>query len=1234
MIVCSFNTRGLGSRVKRRKIREVVKEKNVDFLAIQETKLEVIPEAIVYGLWGGSDCDWAFLPAVGNSGGILSVWNKVKSTLVFTFSGEGFVGVCLDLVAENSRCFIVNVYAKCNIRDKRKLWSDILMSKRGFGDGLWCVLGDFNSVRASSERKGVSLHLSSSPNSEMVEFGDFLVELDLIDLPLVGRCFTWFHPNGIAMSRLDRLLVSSAWCDVWGDPVVRVLERDVADHCPLVINYNSESWGPKPFCFNNFWLQNKDFRGVVTNAWASCVVDGWMSFILKERLKHLKGVIKEWSAVTFGEAENKKKVLIKGISELDLKSEVAGLEEVEVVERKRLFEELWVLLKKIDALTYQRSRSKWLKEGDSNYRFFHNCIKARKRRNNLNVLRTPRGWVEGPSLVRKEVVEYFKDHFDDVGWRRPTLDGIDFPQLSGAQVDILTANFTLEEISEVVKGSDGSKSPGPDGFNFAFIKEFWELLKGDVRILFDQFHGNSCLPKSICSYFLTLIPKVASPQSLGDFRPISLLGCIYKLVAKVLVARLAKVIGDLIPNTQSAFIKGRQLVDGVLVVSEVIDYAKKSRKECLIFKVDFEKAYDSVDWGFLDYMLRRFGFGEKWCAWMKACICSGNMSVLVNGCPTEEISIKRGLKQGDPLAPFLFLIVAEGLGALMRMAVTRGRFQPFKVGRGEYPVSILQYVDDTLCIGEASVDNLWALKAVLRGFEMASGLKVNFWKSCLVGINVPNEFMGMASDFLNCRIGNLPFKYLGLPVGASPRLCSTWAPMVDSIRRRLGSWGNKYVSLGGRIVLINAVLNALPIFFLSYLKMPVKVWREVVKIQRNFLWGGLANRRKLCWVKWSAICKPKKEGGLGIKDLRLMNSSLLAKWRWKLLEEGDEMWKKIVVAKYGNFVVGNCSLDVNNFGAGASVWWRDICRLDSGIGWFSQMVSKKVGNGNNTLFWKDVWVGEESFVSRFPRLFGISVQKDCRVGDVGRWENGEWRWSLLWRRNFFVWEEGILQELMEVLGGVTLSNANDQWIWIPGSEDGFSVKSAYVFLDYSLNPRLPMSTLENFVFKFIWKCGVPSKVSALSWQVLLNRAPTRENLRHRGVIRVDESRCPFCDEAVESTCHLFLHCDFAASIWYEIMRWFGVMVVLPPTVPMSFAVMVESGSNKKRRKGLAIIWLAFIWGVWKVRNDRVFNNATVERTEVLELIQRLSWLWFVNNTATGPCMLYEWVWNPGDSMLR
>jgi hypothetical protein len=172
------------------------------------------------------------------------------------------------------------------------------------------------------------------------------------------------------------------------------------------------------------------------------------------------------------------------------------------------------------------------------------------------------------------------------------------------------------------------------------------------------------------------------------------------------------------------------------------------------------------------------------------------------------------------------------------------------LGREGIPISILQYADDTLCVGEACVENLWLLKAMLRGFEMASGLKVNFFKSCLIGINVGDDFMNMGTDFLNCKRGATPFKYLGLPVGANPRKVATWEPLLKVIRGRLGSLGNKHISLGGRIVMINAVLSAIPVFFLSYMKMPLKVWREVVKIQRTFLWGGLSKRSKTCWVSW------------------------------------------------------------------------------------------------------------------------------------------------------------------------------------------------------------------------------------------------------------------------------------------------------------------------------------------------------------------------------------------------
>jgi hypothetical protein len=515
--------------------------------------------------------------------------------------------------------------------------------------------------------------------------------------------------------------------------------------------------------------------------------------------------------------------------------------------------------------------------------------------------------------------------------------------------------FSLEEIEGVVMECDGNKSPGPDGFNFNFVKSFWGLLKHEIRILFDQFHGNASLPKSFSSYFVTLIPKVNSPLTLNEFRPISLLGCLYKVVAKVLAKRLAKVMDKVVASTQSAFLKGRFLVDGVMVVNEIVDLAKKSGKSCCIFKVDFEKAYDSVDWSFLDYMLGMFGFGEVWRRWIRACVFCGSMSVLVNGSPTEEINIQRGLKQGDPLAPFLFILVAEGLGGLMRRAVELQRFTGFQVGSGGVMVSHLQYADDTLCIGEATEENLWVLKSILRGFEMVSGLKVNFWKSSFMGVNVSHEFLNLASTFLNCRVGSIPFTYLGLPVGANPRRIATWEPLILSLRKRLGCWTNRFLSLGGRITLLNSVLNAIPIFYLSFLKIPIQVWKIIKRIQREFLWGGKGGRKRINWVKWEVVCQPKRSRGLGVRDIRAVNISLLAKWRWRLLSDEGALWKEVVKGKYGHGVICKVVLGEDCKPWFSSSWWRDICSIGSNLGrnWFAQGVVRNMGNGVHTLFWED-----------------------------------------------------------------------------------------------------------------------------------------------------------------------------------------------------------------------------------------------------------------------------------------
>jgi hypothetical protein len=346
-----------------------------------------------------------------------------------------------------------------------------------------------------------------------------------------------------------------------------------------------------------------------------------------------------------------------------------------------------------------------------------------------------------------------------------------------------------------------------------------------------------------------------------------------------------------------------------------------------------------------------------------------------------------------------------------------------------------------------------------------------------------------------------------------------------------------------------------------------------------------------------------------------MNISLLGKWRWKLIMEGDEMWRRVVVAKYGEDVVSNAFLEVANFKYGASVWWRDLCRIDEGGGLFKNVVNKKLGNGGSIRFWKDMWATNQSLENLFPRLFGILTQQHALVCDMGSWVDGVWRWYFLWRREFFVWEEALLQQLLIVIALKKLTNVDDCWEWIPAISDGFSVKSLYVYLDGTQLTHAQFSDCEYFAFRYIWKSGMPPKVVALAWQLLLNRIPTKDNLCYRGVMGPDDNVCSICAEKVETSIHLFLHCGFATNVWYSLNRWLGVMVILPPNLSLSYVMLVGSGTDKKRRKSYSLVWLAYIWVMWKTRNDLIFNNKAATVEEVVDFIQRTSWQWYLHNVA-------------------
>jgi hypothetical protein len=524
----------------------------------------------------------------------------------------------------------------------------------------------------------------------------------------------------------------------------------------------------------------------VKERWRSFQVEGWGGFVMKEKLKMIKAALKDWHKAHAQNLPSRIESKKARLAALDLKGEEEDLSEVELAEFSGITSNIHSLSRLQASICWQQSRSLWLKEGDANSKYFHSVLTSRRRGNAISVIQVDGATLEGVVPIRQAVFSHFARHFKALNVERPGCENLNFRQLTLLQSGGLTKPFSEAEVKAAVWDCDNYKSPGPDEINFGFYKDFWEDLRADVMRFISEFHQNGKLTKGINSTFIALIPKIDSPQRLNDFRPISLVGSLYKILAKVLANRLRLVIGSVISESQTAFVKDRQILDGVPIANEVVDEARRSKKELLLFKVDFEKAYDSVDWDYLDDVMGKMAFQVLWRKWIKECVCTATASVLVNGSPTEEFPLERGLRQGDPLSPFLFLLAAEGLNVLMKVVVEQHMFMGYRIGVQDHVVvSHLQFADDTLQLGAKSWANVRALRAVLVLFETMSGLKVNFNKSMLVGVNISDSWLGKAASVLRCRVGKIPFLYLGLSIGGDSRRLAFWDPVVTRLKNRL-----------------------------------------------------------------------------------------------------------------------------------------------------------------------------------------------------------------------------------------------------------------------------------------------------------------------------------------------------------------------------------------------------------------------------------------------------------------
>ncbi|XP_019228498.1 PREDICTED: uncharacterized protein LOC109209643 [Nicotiana attenuata] len=626
------------------------------------------------------------------------------------------------------------------------------------------------------------------------------------------RAVLWHDPQQDAharvYSKIDWAFGNFKWMKDYGHVEADCLEPGVSDHSHILVQiWERKTIHPKPFKLYMVTMDHKEFRPMVDRIW--------------KQQNEMDPMTSIWQKLH------------------KLKNEAKGLNKE--MEKHAMHElEKWSLIE--ERILRQKSRVTWIDYGDSNSNYFFAQLKIRASKNNITAVYNESGMkATDPTAVEQEFTNFFTQLMGKDTGLKPCLNTSYIKAgecLNLQQQQELIKEITHEEVDEAVRDMPNDKAPGVDSYPIEFFTKHWMIVRQDIYEVVSFFFQNGKMKPAWNCTAITLIPKVPAPTTVKDYRPIACCTTLYKIIAKILTKRLKKVIEVIIGKSQSAFIEGRSIIGNILFSHELFKgYTRKGLSPRCVLKVDLRKAYDSLDWHFLRYMLTELGFPQKFIHWVMECVSTVSYSLMLNG----------GLQSHSK----------------PREESCKGRYKFSKNNAG----SILQVF---CCI--------WIAGKYRQKLNVYSG--------------VPQHIKELLLESTRFNEGSIPFKYLGVPLSAKKLNIHQCLPLVEKITERVNCWSARMLSYSGRLQLIKSVLFGIQTYWAQIFLLPKKIMKMIETICRTFLWTGSNAISRKALIAWDKICQPKIAGGLNIINMRVWNKAAIIKQLWALAMKKDALWIK------------------------------------------------------------------------------------------------------------------------------------------------------------------------------------------------------------------------------------------------------------------------------------------------------------------------------------------------------